>query len=123
MVVDLLPRLGMRELICLLLFTCDYVVSVLRGFHFLWVLGMGYVILLWHSLSLSYNYFYKKPFRNDFAFFEIIRVQFNVKMSMDLFLTTPHVEIEYHIFNAQLFWVKQLVMHGIVNMCEVGSWY
>ena len=26
------------------------------GFLFLWVLGMGYVILLWHSLSLPYNY-------------------------------------------------------------------
>ena len=46
-----------RELICLLLFTCNYVVSVWRGFLFLWVLGMGYVILLWHSLSLPYNYF------------------------------------------------------------------
>ena len=29
-----------------------YGVSVWRGFLFLWVLGMGYVILLWHSLSL-----------------------------------------------------------------------
>ena len=29
----------------------------LRGFLFLWVLGMGYVILLWNSLSLPYNYF------------------------------------------------------------------
>ena len=57
-VVDQLPRLGKRELICLLLFnTCNYVVSVWRGFLFLWVLGMGYVILLWHSLRLSYNYF------------------------------------------------------------------
>ena len=46
-----------RELICLLLFTCNYVVSVRRVFLFLWVLGMGYVILLWHSLSLPYNYF------------------------------------------------------------------
>ena len=55
--VDQLPRLGKRELICLLLFTCNYVVSVWRGFLFLWVLGMGYVILLWHSLSLPYNYF------------------------------------------------------------------
>ena len=45
-VVDQLPRLGKRELICLLLFTCNYVVSVWRGFLFLWVLGMGYVILL-----------------------------------------------------------------------------
>ena len=56
-IVDQLPRLGKRELICLLLFTCNYVVSVWRGFLFLWVLGMGYVILLWHSLSLPYNYF------------------------------------------------------------------
>ena len=54
--MDRLPRLGKRELICLLLFTCNYVISVWRGFLFLWVLGMGYVILLWHSLSLPYNY-------------------------------------------------------------------
>ena len=54
--MDQLPRLGKRELICLLLLTCIYVVSVWRGFHFLWVLGMGYVILLWQSLSLPYNY-------------------------------------------------------------------
>ena len=51
------PRLGKRELIYLLLFTCYYVVSVRRGFLFLWVLGMDYFILLWHSLSLPYNYF------------------------------------------------------------------
>ena len=44
---------------CLLLLTCNYVVSVWRGFLFLWVLGMGYVILLWHSLSLPYNYLTK----------------------------------------------------------------
>ena len=55
--MDQLPRLGKRELICLLLFTCNYVVSVRIGFLFLWVLGMGYVILLWHYLSLPYNYF------------------------------------------------------------------
>ena len=56
-VVGQLPRLGKRELICLPLFTCNYVVSVWRGFLFLTVLGTGYVILLWHSLSLPYNYF------------------------------------------------------------------
>ena len=39
--MDQLPRLGKRELICLLLFTCNYVVSVWRGFLFLWVLGMA----------------------------------------------------------------------------------
>ena len=55
--MDQLPRLGKRELICLLSFTCNYVVFVWRGFLFLWVLGMGYVILLWHSLSLPYKYF------------------------------------------------------------------
>ena len=58
--MDQLPRLGKRELICLLLFTCNYVVSVWRGFLFLWVLGIGFVILLWHSLSLPYNYFSRK---------------------------------------------------------------
>ena len=66
-IVDQLPRLGKRELICLLLFACNYVVFVWRGF--LWVLGMGYVILLWHSLSLPYNYFYGvdivKPSNNN----------------------------------------------------------
>ena len=46
-----------RELICLLLFTCKYVVSVRRGFLFLWLLGMGCVILLWHSQGLPYNYY------------------------------------------------------------------
>ena len=50
-------RLGKRELIYMLLFTCNYVVSARRGFLFLWTLGMGYVILLWHSLSLPYNCF------------------------------------------------------------------
>ena len=55
--MDQLPRLGKRELICLLSFACNYVVFVWRGFLFLWVLGMGYVILLWHSLSLPYNYY------------------------------------------------------------------
>ena len=37
------------------LLTCDYVVSVMRGFLFLLVLGMGYVILMWHSLGLPSN--------------------------------------------------------------------
>ena len=63
---DQLPRLGKRELICLLLFTCNYVVSVWRGFLFLLVLGMGCVIKLWHSLGLPYNYFLtnRNPFIN-----------------------------------------------------------
>ena len=53
--MDQLPRLGKRELICLLLFTCNYVVSVWRGFLLLLVLRLGCVILLWHSLSLPYE--------------------------------------------------------------------
>ena len=56
--MDQLPRLGKRELICLLLFTCNYVVSVGEvSSSSSWVLGMGYVILLWDTLSLPYNYF------------------------------------------------------------------
>ena len=35
-----------RELVGLLSFTCNYVVSVGRGYLFLWVLGVGCVILL-----------------------------------------------------------------------------
>ena len=63
-----LPRLGKRELICLLLFTCNYVVSVWRGFPFVWVLGMGYVILLSHSLSLPYNYYYNARCKSGVTF-------------------------------------------------------
>ena len=62
--MDQLPRLGKRELICLLSFTCNYVVFVWRGFLFLWVLGMGYIILLWHSLSLPYNYFTSDEYKD-----------------------------------------------------------
>ena len=39
-------RFGKRELFFLLSFTCNYVVSVRRGFLFLWVLGISCVILL-----------------------------------------------------------------------------
>ena len=49
-----MSRLGKREL---LLFTCNHVVSVRRGFLLFLVLGMHCVILLWHSLSLPCNYF------------------------------------------------------------------
>ena len=54
--VDQLPRLRKSELICLLSFTCNYAVSVRRGFLFLWVPGMCCFILLWHSIGLPYNY-------------------------------------------------------------------
>ena len=37
---------GEEGAVCLLLFVCGYVVSVWRGFLFLWVLWMGYVVLL-----------------------------------------------------------------------------
>ena len=41
----------------MLSFTCKYAVSVRRGFLFLLVLRIGYVIFLWHSLGILYNYF------------------------------------------------------------------
>ena len=52
----LIYRIGKRELICLLSFTCNYVASVRRGFLFLLVLGVGCFILVWHSRGLPYNY-------------------------------------------------------------------
>ena len=53
---DSFNRLGKRELIVLLLFICDYLVSVRRSFLFPLVLGIGCVILLCHSLARRYNY-------------------------------------------------------------------
>ena len=44
--------------IVLLSITCYYAVSTRRGFLFLLVLRTGFVILLWHSLGLPYNYFF-----------------------------------------------------------------
>ena len=52
-----ITSVGEERAICLLLFICNYVVSVWRGVLYLWLLGMGYVVLLWRSLSLPYNYF------------------------------------------------------------------
>ena len=42
-VVDQLPHLGKRELLCLLLFTCNYVVSVWRAgiFFAIWEGAIG----------------------------------------------------------------------------------
>ena len=53
----LVASVGGGGLVCLLLFACDYVISVWGGFLFLWVLGVGCVILLWHSLSLPFSCF------------------------------------------------------------------
>ena len=47
-----IASVGQEGAVCLLLFVCGYVVSVWRGFLFLWVLWMGYVVLLLRSLSL-----------------------------------------------------------------------
>ena len=73
--MDQLPRFGKREFICLLLFTFNHVVSVRRGFFFLWVLGMGYIILLWHSLSLPNKLFCVKIRNNQKHFFSSANCQ------------------------------------------------
>ena len=102
--MDQLPRLGKRELICLLLLTCSYVVSVWKGFLFLWVLGMGYVILLWHSLSLPYNY----------SVFLAFAILFQDKFAINKYLIfvmllyfSPAVS-PFKLFQTwtQLFWVR-----------------
>ena len=57
-VVDQLPRLGKRELVFLLLFTCSFVVSVLGRFLFLLVLGMDCAFFFIVALpGPSINYF------------------------------------------------------------------
>ena len=56
-IADRLHRLGKRELFFLLSFSCNYVVVLSGGFLLRLVLGIGYVILLWNSLGLPYNYF------------------------------------------------------------------
>ena len=99
--MDQLPRFGKRELICLLLFTCNYVVFVWRGFLFLWVLGMGYVILLWHSLSLPYNYFGKSlsMLRIPMAMFEKFSSNLNYITSIKVFYITVYNSKSYKLRN------------------------
>ena len=53
---DGFPRFGRGELIFSAIVYL-YMVSVPRSFLFLLVLGIGCIILLWHSPVLPYNYF------------------------------------------------------------------
>ena len=108
--MDQLPRLGKRELIRLLLFTCNYVVFVWRGFLFLWVLGMGYVILLWHSLSLPYNYFggYKTLGHNHARLF-----------THSLTLTLTHL---FQIFVKRLDYLTEMVVE-VSELMSYGPCY
>ena len=97
--MDQLPRLEKRELICLLLFTYNYVVSVWRGFLFLWVLRMGYVILLWHSLSLLYNYFGLNYFSREqnhvFSKMDLYQTFFSWNGGVDKVTPSPHIYLSY----------------------------
>ena len=52
--MDQLPRLGKRELIHLLFFTCNYVVFVEEVSSSSGCLGLAF---LWPSLSLPFSYF------------------------------------------------------------------
>ena len=108
--MDQLPRLGKRELICLLLFTCNYVVFVWRGFLFLWVLGMGYVILLWHSLSLPYNSFWEDDFLNIlFGNLTLMSHRQPIELSDDKY---DNRIIENHSLNTSL-----KIFSNIPNIC------
>ena len=53
LIIYYMNAIAVREILS---FTCYYVVSVRKGILFLWVLEMGCLILLWHSLSLPYKY-------------------------------------------------------------------
>ena len=126
--MDQLTRLGKRELICLLLFTCNYVVSVQRGILFLWELGMGYAVLLWHFLSLPYNSFlYFRNFTPKFKFLVPLRL---TTRNMQCFYVT-----HFQPFNIRLkpvcnryekFWTQQSllkIMHFSVNKQQHSLYY
>ena len=93
--VDQLPRLGKIELICLLLFTNNYVVSVWRGFLLFWVLGMGYVISLWHSLSLPYNYF---EIDESFQNYNNLTSKLSLACSIFLAIKMPNIVSKLNLF-------------------------
>ena len=71
-VADQLPRLGKRELICLLSFTCNYVVSVWRGSLVLWVLWMGCIISLLQILGLPCTYLARPSHSSSWHWLETI---------------------------------------------------
>ena len=101
--MDQLPRLGKRELICLLSFACNYVVFVWRGFLFLWVLGMGYVILLWHSLSLPYNYFRgdgKRPVQAYLSCKCPVVVRIKLDLNTMKYIITKVITVNNHTISA-----------------------
>ena len=108
--MDQLPRLGKRELICLLLFTCDYVVFVWRGSLLLWVLGMGYVILLWHSLSLPYIYFIWVKKNTTALEWSVIKYWGlkSVSGRQPAYRSSAASHYQYRIAGGLLFWTKQL---------------
>ena len=72
-------------------FICYYVVSVKRGFIFLWVFGMSCVFLLWHSLSLPYNYF--APIPLETGRYEKLAVN-----QITCFNFNEYVESERHVY-------------------------
>ena len=90
-VAERLPRLGKRELI--LSFTCNFVVSVRRGFLFLSLLGIACVILLWHFLGLPYNY----------------RISFKDTM----FLNSVHISVQYPCYDWYLIYNQPHVQCNI----------
>ena len=120
-VVDQLPRLGKRELICLLSFTCNYVVFVLRGFLFLWVLGMGYVILLWHSLSLPYNYFSSE--NNHFYSCEISQYMGVFVMPVRQYILFSCKRISYTDFAADIFDLKEKIHAFQLRALNLGHFF
>ena len=70
-VADQLPWLGKRQLICLLSFTCNYVVSVRRGFLFLLVFGwaaLSHYDTLWAFHMTILNFIALSPFVRSWLF-------------------------------------------------------
>ena len=75
--------------IFLLSFTCSYEVSVRRSFLFLLMLWIGCVILLWHSLSLLYNYSVRSQGNTNMTSF--IKFILLISLSVFVFVHCHHI--------------------------------
>ena len=111
-VIDQLPRLGKRELVFLLLFTCSFVVFVSGMFLFPLVLGMGCAILLWHSLGLGILLIILLHIESKSAHLSqrLARQAYSIPL-----LKYPSVLLFIHSF-------KHLLLHHLANQSLILCW-
>ena len=108
--MDQLPRLGKRELVFLLLFTCSFVVFVSGMFLFPFLLGMGCAILLWHSLGILLIILLHIESKSAHLSQRLARQAYSIQM-----LKYPSVLLFIHSF-------KHLLLHHLANQSLILCW-